>query len=309
MFVVTATGVPILALHLIFTAICCLVAAWLFENGRSGSNTRAAQYPFAAGLTLLACLGTLWLRHQTTAGSIGGPYESLIEMGANTLIWLGLAAALAGRFGPRPRASIFALEFLAFAGAATHALVAGLIFINPWWGLAPAEAPGMRGLNAIELGFGAPALAFLGYAYLRARQRMGARTRAAGAIGVTLLFATLILELRRMFHGAAMASAPVTSSEGWVYSIATLGFAAVLMSLSFEREGRMLRFASLGLALIAFAKMALFDLGALAGLPRVAASCALLAAGGALALVFRRHVLQAGPMHSRLRDPNLTPPR
>jgi uncharacterized membrane protein len=308
LFVVTATGAQVLALHLLPSAIAAFAAAWLFERGAAGPRSRAAQYPFALGLVLIACLATLALRHEFTAGDIGAPYASLIEMGANTMIWLALAGLIALRFGPRPRASIFALEFLAFAGAATHELVAGLLMINPWWGLVPADAPGARGLNAIEFGYAAPALLFLGYAYLRARQRLAARAMAAAGVGVALLFAALMLELRRLFHGAAMASAPVSSSEAWTYSIAALGFAAILMALSMERAARGLRYAALGLALLAVGKMAFFDLSGLDGLPRVAATVGFIIAAGVMTVLYRRFALPDGPARFK-QDPNLMPPR
>lgn len=307
-YIATAAAPPMLALLFLSSAAACFIASVLFPR-----ITLAAQVCFALGLVLIALCASLVARHEFTGGLIGAPYSSLFEMGVNTLVWLTLALTLGWRFGPRPRAPLFTLEFLAFAAAATHVLVAGLAILNPWWGYAPAPAPGWRGFNAIEFAFAAPALLFFVYSLLRDRQGLPARAAAASAIGLVLLFAALALELRRLFHGSAMAVAPVAPAEGWAYSLATLGFAGLLLALSVERDSKPLRMLSLLLGLIALAKMALADLGSLEGGARLAAFVVILAAGGAMVWFYRRIVLpptlpRTAAQPNTLGDPNLLPP-
>jgi uncharacterized membrane protein len=312
LFAATASSAPNIALVFLPAAAMALLAALVFETPAAKSGARAAQASFALSVVLFAAMATLIARHLATAGTIGAPYANLNEMGLNTLAWLGLAALLAWRFGPRPRLSLFVLEFAAFAGAATHALVAGGALINPWWGLTPAPAPDWNGLSSILFAFGAPALLFLFYAVLRQNQKLEARAIAAASIGLVLLFLTLNLELRRLFHGADMAHAAIMQAEAWAYSLAWLGFAALLLALSTLRREHALLLASLALALVALAKTALFDLGGLDTAARLSATLLLVAAGAGLVWVYRRANLPRGatrPKTMSRTDPNLAPPR
>jgi uncharacterized membrane protein len=312
LFAETASTAPNIALVFLPAAALALLAALIFEAPAAKSGSRAAQAAFALSVILFAAMTTLIARHLVTAGRIGDPYASLTEMGLNTLAWLGLAALLAWRFGPRPRLSLFVLEFVAFAGAATHALVAGGAMINPWWGLTPAPAPDWNGLSSILFAFGAPALLFLFYAYLRQRQALEARAISAASIGLILLFLTLNLELRRLFHGADMAGASIIQAEAWTYSLAWLGFAALMLALSTLRREHALAMASLLMALAAIAKTALFDLGNLDAAARFSAAAILIAAGAGLVWFYRRAILLRGatrPKTMSRTDPNLAPPR
>lgn len=221
---------------------------------------------------------------------------------------------LAWQFGPKPRAYLFALEWLALAAAVIYVFVAAVVALNPWWGLTPAEVTGWRGLNLIELAFAAPALVLLVYAQIRRRQNTTARAGAAEAYGFALLLLAIVLELRRLFHGAAMAHAAVTTAEAWAYSFASLGFAALLYALSIARKGRALRYTAITLAVTALGKMALSDIAVFEGALRLVVFVILAALAGALIWLGVRDLLPPGLLRAparpkNLADPNLnTPP-
>jgi uncharacterized membrane protein len=308
-FIATASPPPLLASLFLPALAACALASWLFARGRRRVRSAAALAPQAIALVLLGCLATFAARHAFTGGAIGAPYASLIEFGLNTLVWAAIATLLAARFGPRPNGFIATIEALAFAGAAGHAIIVGGIFLNPWWGLAAAEVIGARGFNAITLAYVAPAVLFFCYALLRARQHLEGRAAAALIVALLLVFVGVTLELRRLFHGAAMATAPTLYVEAWTYSAGWLGFAALLLALSTLRGERMLAYASLGLALAAIVKTALFDLGGVDGASRYLLAALLLAAGGALVYFYRRFVLPPSAARPKtMPDPNLSPP-
>ena len=309
--VAPAASSPVL-IGLSFGASAC--AAWIgarfFETGPARAKSAAAQSSLALCLFLLSAMASLIARHLFTAGAIGAPFENLGELGAHVLIWLGLAALMAWGIRKPGRRILFTLEILALGITLTLSLVVGLVLINPWWGLAPANAPSWNGLSVIFLAYAAPALLMLAYAHLRSRHGVETRAGVALAAGLALLFAALTLEIRRRYHGAHMADAPILPIEAWAYSAAWIGLAALMFALSAERQGKLLRYASLGLALITLGKTALFDLGGLNGLTRLAAFVGLVGAGGALVWFYRRFVLPGGAEQpkSAITETNLAKP-
>lgn len=286
-FIPLASSPAMLAIVFLVSAGAAFLAA-LFFTHPSGAPSGTSDACLALALTLVAGCCSFEARHLFTGEQIGAPYAILAEIGLNTLVWLGLATFMAWRYGPKPAFHIYAFELVIFTAATAHALIAGGVILNPWWGPIPAPAPGWDYFNVIELAFAAPALLLFLYTWLRAQHRMELRFSIAFAAGLIMLLLAIVLEIRRLFHGAAMARAPVSMSEAWAYSGAMLVFALVLLLMSAERGGRVLRIVSLGLALAALTKMALSDLGALQGLPRLGASLAIGAAGGALVWFYRR---------------------
>jgi uncharacterized membrane protein len=222
---------------------------------------------------------------------------------------------MAQRFPKPGRRILIIAEAVALGIGISLALVAGLVLINPWWGLAPAPVPSWMGVSIILPAYAAPALILLLYGYLRGKSGAETRASVARAAGLTLLFAAIILELRRTYHGARMADAPILPVEAWTYNAAAFGLAALMFALSAERQGKLLRYASLGLALLTLAKAAIFDLGGLEGAARLAAFVGLIGAGGALIWLYRRLALPGGaaqPTNEYLKPdlpkPNLVKP-
>jgi len=292
-FVATASPPAAMALKIAPSLMACLLAGLMFDPLRARRSAAETEAAMTLALVLFASLITLSARHLATAGAIGGPYHDLVEMGLNTIVWTGVAAGLAARLGPKPRPFFFALELAVFAAASVHALVAGLLFLAPWWGLTPATPQSVARLSAIVFAFGGAAALFLGYAFLRARQNQIARANFAAGVGLTLAFAGLLLELRRLFHGFAMATAPMGTFEAWAYTLAGLGYAGLLIALAAERRSTGLAFVSLSLAVTVLIKAALFDFFAYDWSVRAIAFVLITALAAGLVWAFRRFVLGA----------------
>ncbi len=116
-----------------------------------------------------------------------------------------------------------------------HALIAQAIAAHPWWGLEPAAIVGPPLFNGLELAFAAPAaLSLAASARLYARQRNAARIYAS--IGGVLGLVWALSEVRRMFHGAAMATAPSGLAEVACYALIFLAGLLALRLLSRRRS-------------------------------------------------------------------------
>jgi len=85
-----------------------------------------------------------------------------------------------------------------------------------------------------------------------------------------LIFVYITLEVQRGFQGSVLSGDPQSDAEFYAYSLAWLGFALALLALGIYRGAPMLRYASLGVLLIAVLKVFLFDMADLTGLLRVA---------------------------------------
>lgn len=264
------------------------LAAWRFALEHPVARSSQTLYVAALAVAALAL-------SMETRRAFAGEAPTLAEIGAHGAVWLGVALMLMREFGARPPPLIWASEAAAFALGAAALLIGGLVWVNPWWGLAPAAAPGWQIANALAFAFLGPALLLGFYAWRRERSRQPARAGAALVIALVLLFTHLTLELRRTFHGPAMAGAEIGYAEAWAYTLAWIGFAAALLLLAIERGIGWARHASLAVALLALAKGALFDLGGLSGLMQIGAFAGLGAAGAGLILLYRRFVLPLPP--------------
>src|SRR5262249_20810689 len=129
-FIATASRPTLLAALFLPAAFAALVAGVMIMRTSS-----VAQTSMALSALIAAAFASLLARNLFTAGAIEAPYANLGEMALNTLIWLGFATGLAWRFGPAPRTHLYWLEAVVLGAAATHEFVAGIVALNPWWGL------------------------------------------------------------------------------------------------------------------------------------------------------------------------------
>ena len=286
-----ASSAPGIVLNFLPAIIAALAAGLIFHTDKSAPPPPASEAAYVLCAALAASLITLSARNVATAGAIAAPYANLMEMGANTLAWLGAATFFAWRFGATLRDLPRAFEFIAFAGALTHALVAGGLLINPWWGFAPAEPQAWNGLSAVLFAYLAPGLLFIVYAFIVANANALTRARIAMSAGLLLCFLALNLEIRSLFHGGAMATAPVSFPEAWSYTIAWLGFAAALLALSSIQQLHTLRFAAFALAFAALLKAAVFDAAMFGPLVHAIVTAALLVIGLGGGWFYRRTIL------------------
>jgi hypothetical protein len=304
-------------LPLYATAVFCLwFAARLLEEAPWRHALRLSHWVYAAAILAGAIGVSALARHAFGGGDLFGPYASLAELGAHTLIWTATAAGLMWLGGARPgeawfQPAYFSAEIAALSVAGVHAVISGLALANPWWGLLPVAAPtGPILFNPLFIGYAAPAAGFVGYGLLRLRRGSVERGLAGLGLGAAMGFTYVLLEVRRLFAGTDMAGTTLGGPEMALYTGALVAVAATLLWLGMERRVPYLRSASLAVAILALVKVALFDIAHLAGGWRGLALVAILALGGALVWFYQRVVFAgAGSAPRTAADPNLTPRR
>ena len=110
------------------------------------------------------------------------------------------------------------------------------------------------------------------------------------------IFAWITLEVRHLYHPAAMAmgDAPIEDGELWAWSGVWLAYGLSLMAVGVVTASRSLRLAALAIVALAAAKVFLFDMAGLVGLWRVLSFLGLGLTLISLGAVFRRFVAK-GP--------------
>lgn len=157
------------------------------------------------------------------------PGNALLRLGAWTAY--GIAAALWLEHGAQAH---FA-ETVRKLGAAClklvtsgYAVLGGISAYNPWWGMAPALAPGLPLLNALVLGYALPA-ALLGFTALRGRElRDGWLARFGLGAGLALGGLWVVLEARRALTGPDLTRAAQPQVGGMLGLAGALALAIVL---------------------------------------------------------------------------------
>ncbi|MBL8549857.1 MAG: DUF2339 domain-containing protein [Hyphomonadaceae bacterium] len=295
-----APGANTLALSVAASAVLFLIASHLFRGEAEHLESRATRTLFAAGLLLLGTAASIGAHHAFNPFAFHVLIASVGEMGCHLLAWTLAAAALAWRFGPRPGALLASTETAMFAGVSVAAIGLGFVWLNPWWGLAPAPAYGLA------FGYAAPACAFALSAWLAALQTKPIRAWLAATLSLALFTAFATLQVRANFHPADLPHAPIAPAEGWTLTIVWVVIAATL-AIAFESSSRrILSVLARAIAVAALIKSAFFDLADLGGFARFAAIAGVgLACIGILLLRNRFWASFLGPMP----DPNLTPPR
>ncbi len=271
-------------------ALSAAVAA--YASARSLASGRrdwlSAQAVFVAALAIAATAATLEAYRALVPS---GPLYFLNQAGAYVAAWSAAVLLVAWNFGPKPRRLIAWSETALALTVGVGALAAGLVTVNPWWGVTPSFAPGAPMINSLGLGYLVPALLFGAYSWLRERQGLKLRANIALYAALVLAFVYLTLELRRAFQGPAMAGGAIYPSEGWAYSFGWFGFAAAVLLLSIERGKPWLRYVAIGIVMAALVKAAIFDLAAFGGFAQIAVLALIAAAVAGLTFAYRRYVL------------------
>jgi uncharacterized membrane protein len=115
----------------------------------------------------------------------------------------------------------------------------------------------------------------------------------AGAYAVLAGFAWITLQIRQVFHPAAMGfpGTPAEAAELWLWSGAWLAYGIGLMVLGIRGGRRLLRLTALGVIGLVCAKVFAVDMSGLTGLWRVLSFLGLGLALIGLGAVYRRFVL------------------
>src|ERR1700727_1297139 len=222
----------------------------------------------AAAILFTVLLVYLEIRHAVNGGDVyrssAGLTETALQVCAAFAMAIGLER-LRVRSGSIIH-NISAILLTLFAGAAT---LVGLLFIdNPYvfgWGNTINGAF----VNALLLGYAAPAILALLLSYAVAAGRRPAaygNTIAAGALVLALSYVSL--EIRRLYHGPMMSSGPIFDVEQYTYSIAWLAFGVLLLVIGILVNSQRARLASAVVIALTIGKVFLIDLSTLTGVYR-----------------------------------------
>ncbi|MDH3700831.1 MAG: DUF2339 domain-containing protein [Alphaproteobacteria bacterium] len=249
-------GIPALAFY---------AAGKLF---RREMDDRVVAVMEAGAIAFSVLLITFEIRILTGDGTLFHTRYGLLEQGLQSTTWLVYAYALFRRQATNPRrVEYYAWRILAVLATA-QILVLQLVIDNPLFSRIPVGDTPI--LNLLLLAYGAPALLAALFRAEAVRQSMPLLVRGAGIAAIGLLLVTVNLEVRQFFHGSIIRWGSVGDAEWYAYSAAWIVLAGIFLALALYRHVAEYRHVSLGLLLLAVAKVFLFDMAGLDGLYRVA---------------------------------------
>jgi len=272
-------GIPILAL----AAAAVLV--------RKEGNERLAEALEWGGVCLGFVFITLQIRNYFHPGDLGAGDFDLAEWGAFTGFWLlygwGLLRA-SGRFPKRP----LLLGGQVVVGlAVAQTLLAQCLGANPLFERHPVGQVPI--FNLLLFVYGLPAiLALVVWREVR-EQGDSVLTKVLGPFALLLSFLLLTLEVRQAFQGSILRlGSPTSNAETYAYSVAWILFGTALLVLGIVTRGRLIRYGSLAVMLLAVGKVFLFDVGELSDLYRVLSFLGLGLSLLLLAFLYQRYVFR-----------------
>jgi uncharacterized membrane protein len=254
------------------------------------------QFSIMAGVSI--ALMHVWLfmeiRQLFHGSLINVPYNQLLEVSIQTLGFLGLNYGLT-RFADKifgdPLEKLLTttrwiglLQMFLF-----HFVVVNPLFIHTDVGATPL-------FNVLLLAFAAPG-AITGYMAWQAMAKSDQRqVTILGSATLVLLFSYISLSVRQIYTGGYLDAAPVSDPEQYTYSVVWILLGIGLLALGIKQQIRALRYASLGVLMLATAKVFIWDMSGLTGLLR---AVSFLGLGGtllAIGFVYQRYVFPAAPV-------------
>ncbi|OWU86229.1 hypothetical protein ATO6_05160 [Oceanicola sp. 22II-s10i] len=247
-------------------AVALAVAARWFARDNSDLLVPLCEVA-ALGFALLMVSTQLLL---WSNGELGARWQ-LTDHAIQT-IWWTIAAALllhARVVDRRPWAQWIGIGLLSLALAAS--VLFQVMQQNP---IATGMPVGSWPLvNGLTLAYLIPAILFGTIAALRDFHLPKQLRQVTGGVAGLLAFVWVTLETRRAFRGSDLTLTPETmpeTGELYAYSVVWILFALALLAVGVWRRAAWLRYASLGVLMIAVAKAFLVDMSGLTGLFRVA---------------------------------------
>jgi uncharacterized membrane protein len=247
-------GIPLLA----FAA-----AAYLAAQQAEEKLSEALQW---GAIIFGVVLVSLEVRQYFHPGELDASEFYLAERGTLTIVWLGLAWGLLQAAVRWPLRSFSRSGSILVALALAYSLFDQGLAANPAWSHGAVGA--MPVLNSLLWVYGLPAVLLLIVA-----KRLGAtqgRLALAANIGALVNILLLItLEVRQAFRGSYLDRGTASSAEQYSYSAAWILLGTLLLILGIAKKGRLVRFASLAVMLLAVGKVFLVDMAKLGDLYRV----------------------------------------
>jgi uncharacterized membrane protein len=263
------------------------LAARTFEGGGLSRQRVSIQALETAAIGLFAAFVSLLIRHAMQGAAANHASRSLLEASLNIVSWTLIASFMRWRFGAALRSARLFMQRALLGLVACFAVFGNLLALNPWWGSGGAIS-GPPVINALLIGFLAPAAAFSLAAIAALRNGARMEARLAGAAAAAFGYAWAILSIRHFFHAPTLSAGFVSDAESWTYSLATVLYAAAILIGGAVRQSLLLRYAGFAALLAATAKVFLIDMAGLDGVLRATAFLGLGAALVGVAALFQR---------------------
>lgn len=234
------------------------------------------------------------IRHLTNNGDVLHAGSGHVEAGLMTLVALAMSYALA-QFNVRDRNRVFDVASLVFGALSLLISAFGLLLaVNPLF--INDIITGRVIFSSLMLGYLLPGIAALFVARHTRLMRPQWYVRAAGILGVTLIFMYVTLEVRHAFQGPQISIFDTTTSEAehWALSFAWLILGVAFLGYGLLRSSLEARIASAVLIVLAALKITIFDLSDIGGIWRALSFICLGAVLIGIGLVYQRIVFAPG---------------
>lgn len=268
-------------------ALAFAVAAQAFRRGGQDFPVAVLQ---AGAVALTTVFVVAEIHHWATGGVVANPALSFLETALH-IDALGVLALALLRIARKIASPVLhrAWQILGALGLAGGIAVLGA---NP---TLTGTAVGVQPvLDALLFAYLVPAL--LATVAAAQAENAGRLSRMLGLYAVAAGFAWLSLEIRHLFHPAAMGwdQTPVEDAELWAWSGAWLAYGAALLAGGIGLRQKPLRLAALVIIALATLKVFLIDMAGLTGLWRVVSFLGLGLALIGLGAVYRKFVVVTG---------------
>ena len=282
-WVVYGYGVPALAFY---------AAARLF---RANATKHLIGLLEAGSLAFTVLLVSLEIR-LFIAGSLDAAQYGLLEQSLHSIAWASIGTILTVRMDRSENPVLYAGSLLLLAAAAGQVILFQLLLSNPLW--TSTNVGAWPVLNVLLLAYAIPSAFAFWFASSFTGPNRISLSYFAGGLGFVLVFACLTLETTRAFEGPVFHIDRHTDGELYAYSIVWLAYALALLTLGIVLARSALRYASLGVLVIAVLKVFLFDMAGLTGLYRVGSFLGLGLALIGIGFVYQRFVFPSPAIRS-----------
>ena len=290
-------GGPEIAGPPVFNLLLIAYLAPALAFGAAAYVTRRSGAIFQARLAGLfgALLGFVWLvltiRHFFHAPDLSRGTAGLLEISLQIISWVVVAGLIQYRFGARGHLGVHIVERALLGLAAVMFFSFSLNSLNPWLHSQGPANIGPPVINLLLVYYLAPALAFGAASFAARRNGFVLQSRILGLGAAFVAFVWIAMSVRHFFHAPSLSVGDIGAGESWAYSIATIIYAVGLLIAGAFRHSAILRFAGLGVLMLAVFKVFLFDTAGLDGVWRASSFLGLGAALVGIAVLYQRLTL------------------
>ena len=259
--------------------------AWLFGSNQRDHLDDALQLGAAA----IACaLVALEIRHAFAGDTLLKGHVGAGEIAAYACSLLAVATLVVRHAKRRPGSIFVEIAPGAAIVACSFTVLGPLLAYNP---VLASEPVGTVFFFNLLLPLYAMPLALVLWLRIEIAQSAPVQlVRGIGALCLVLGFTFLSLTIRHAFHGSLLDRGGIDDAESYAYSVAWLGYGALLLVAGVLLENQPIRYAGLGVLTLAVGKTFLIDMSALTGLYRASSFLGLGASLLGIGYLYQRRV-------------------